>query len=1494
MKRLTKLSAVGVLLISVLFVYKMYVFADTNYAFSETYDNYIVSEHSWAAGPAGVKPEIVTENGNSYLKYASNGKTHGAYENIDEIDCTDAKIEIEVDLKFAPAGTEGNSQFTIGSSAPKFSSNNIDYGYTTAEPVSEGHIIAFQYAEGKSFTVNKTAVSNDFIGDWMHMKATVDFGARNIDIILTNDRGKKAEINDLDFYSENAINTIGSYYVRAAKTNGTVSVDNLTITNNLWEEEEMPVSICLSDDDSAALEALTDGHAYTVNSVTAKYADGSEVETTDFSMSVSDTKTATVSGKTITANKAGTVVVKFSFMGRVVEKVLEIKSFKPKIKLDKVAFMTNTGEKTKINVTADDNTDLITFRSDNDKVAAVDSDGNVTAVGKGDAVITITAVNSDTDDKCEEICRVSVDYNGQNPIIPPAWGLFMADGEVYEFDGVAYMYGSRDYPYGYDPDGKQGWCSPDYHVLYSTDLINWTDAGEVLSIDNIPGYSSDSGYRLWAPDVFKGQNGKYYLLSCTEWDIRKFYISESDSPTGPFINTKRIEVEGSGSGITAIDPGVLIDDDGTVYLASSNKDIYILNPEKGYAEASSRMTIPLLDSFNDTLTYVEGPSLRKRGDTYYYIFIASPKAGESTPMYMEYLYTKNIKDIDSWVYGGTIVTSYGFLDRANIHGSIFDFNGEWYVSYHRLAPGFSSYTRTECLDKVDFNEDGTIVEVKRTSSGIKGAFKIGERIQAASAVEFSGGMGDNRLTARVEKYNNYEYNITGYSYAYFDRAKQYIGYRYVDLADGADYVTASVKTTGNGAKLAVKNSPDGPVMAEISVSDTKGEWKEITESISNKLTGEQEVYFELISTPESGNVCLDWFVFSNETGEDNGYKITGSVTDGKLNVTIIDTVNDKDITAYIAEYDSNGSLVKVTLNNEARGGTEIKNHVLDMKTSVVKGFLWENIGNNMRPVTSDTLKIDVKTEEMPTIDPDPTPTVTDDPDETYMTDVVIKFTDEEGNEVKPNVTAEYSKKFRKGEIYTVPAEYQKNILIKPNGGGGMYTYYTLNKSTSELTAELEPGTTVLTLRFNGVLYDYYEDFEDYTLDLYKWHKQSDNENNPTVETDNSKYIKYATGNSTTGAYTTFEEIDTTTQKVHITADVKFTKPTGAQSNGSIGNSQFAISNTSPSFSGNNITWGIIENSSGHIIVLEYKGGKTLTINGKNLSTDFIGGWMHIEADVNFSDKSANITVTNDDGLTASFDDAKIYSSVYDDNIGSYYMRSAGAGGTVSADNISVNLTGYAGEPVPDIESVLNYKSVYAFGDSIVYGHNAPDKSFMRLIANDYAMDLNMMAKNGATIVAESGNDIISQVKKAPVTEPDFIVFDGYTNDAYEGILENMGTPQGSGATTFNNKTFCGAFEEIIYTMKQKWPNAKLVFVTIHKSAARDWDIQCALREAAIAICEEWGVEVVDVFTDATLDTRDENQMSKYIIGGNGSHPNEAGCREFYIPLVTEKLISLCE
>ena len=52
-----------------------------------------------------------------------------------------------------------------------------------------------------------------------------------------------------------------------------------------------------------------------------------------------------------------------------------------------------------------------------------------------------------------------------NPIVPP--GMYIADPEVRQMpDGRVNLYGSRD-----EPDNA--WCSHSYHVLSTSDLVDW-------------------------------------------------------------------------------------------------------------------------------------------------------------------------------------------------------------------------------------------------------------------------------------------------------------------------------------------------------------------------------------------------------------------------------------------------------------------------------------------------------------------------------------------------------------------------------------------------------------------------------------------------------------------------------------------------------------------------------------------------------------------------------------------------------------------------------------------------------------------------------------------------------------------------------------------------------------------------------------------------------------------------------------------------------------
>ncbi len=512
--------------------------------------------------------------------------------------------------------------------------------------------------------------------------------------------------------------------------------------------------------------------------------------------------------------------------------------------------------------------------------------------------------------------------------------------------------------------------------------------------------------------------------------------------------------------------------------------------------------------------------------------------------------------------------------------------------------------------------------------------------------------------------------------------------------------------------------------------------------------------------------------------------------------------------------------------------------------------------------------------------------------------VTIKYVDEEKNTIKDSIVL--SEAYEDGSEYSLPDTYKQNFAVKT--AEGKYNRYVFNEGTSDIPEYYSEEMTVTLVFNNDMQYDFYEDFENYTLNTSNWHEQDSSVPDPTIESDHTKYINHITGDTTTAGYMTFDEIDTTGKTVHISADVKFTEPSGSKK----GNSQITICNTSPTFSSNNITWGIIESSAGHLVALEYNGGTTFKVNGVTADTAFIGDWVHMEADVDFGSKATSVTLSNASGKTATYE-STTFSKTFDMNIGAFYLRSAGATASTSIDNIAIQITGEAGEIVPDVESVLNFKSVYAFGDSIVYGHNSPATSFMRLIANDYAMDLNMMAKNGATIMTGS-NRILTQINNAPAQAPDFVVFEGYTNDAYgsadtdsfnssgsnRDVTQCYGEITAEGTTTFDNSTFCGAFEETVYAIKQKWPESQVVFVTIHKSGGRDFEIQTKLRDLSIEMCKKWDVEVVDMYSyeneaGKTLDTRNADEMSAYIIGGKGSHPNEKCCREFYIPAVVEVL-----
>lgn len=527
------------------------------------------------------------------------------------------------------------------------------------------------------------------------------------------------------------------------------------------------------------------------------------------------------------------------------------------LKLDRIALMLDTGESTRLEA-YDPETGRqakVIWQTDDPAVAGVEADGTLTAMSSGQT--RVRASHAAT--HATASCRVSVDVLMQNPALPPSWELYIPDPEPKVYDGKVYVYGSLDVDNGILPTGVS-WCSDRYHVIYSGDMIHWNDAGVSFRLDWIPdAYKTPETTRLWAPDVLKHPvNGKYYLYSCfNQKEGGNIMVSVSDRPEGPFLDPVPLMIDGRVP-IDKIDPGVMVDDDGRAYVTWPFQ-MGQLDPDN-YARVLGHTVVDVSRWMPADNPPFEGPSLRKRGAVYYYIYIQNDGPKELpdgtrhwSPTRMAYMTAK--EPLGPYEYRGLIISTTGYPNVVNVHGSLVEFGGEWYVFYH-LPVIDKRLTRVMCMDRINFRPDGSIAEVLPTSSGIRGAFRAGDRIQASSAVIYPAG---ERTPAFVSRKGDYAKLI-------FSSKGSYAGYRYVDLS-GLDTgsVTLDVNTVAGGGMMELRiNDPEGKLMAAVPLPDTGGEWRRVTGEFADPEPGRHTLYIRLGRQPENGAVEFSWFSLAAE------------------------------------------------------------------------------------------------------------------------------------------------------------------------------------------------------------------------------------------------------------------------------------------------------------------------------------------------------------------------------------------------------------------------------------------------------------------------------------------------------------------------------------------------------------------------------------------------------------------------------------------------------
>ncbi len=287
-------------------------------------------------------------------------------------------------------------------------------------------------------------------------------------------------------------------------------------------------------------------------------------------------------------------------------------------------------------------------------------------------------------------------------------------------DPAALVTGDRIYVYvGEDMAVPGGWFTMPHWVAYSSDdMLNWVCHGPVLAASD---FHNSNPNGAWAAQVVE-RDGRYYFYVTLD-DVRngehKIDVATGDSPLGPFVPARAADEPLITDSMTPdshrpnadIDPTVLVDDDGTAWIAWGNGDCYIAKLKDNMIELDGDVRHLGLRN------YSEGPWLFKRDGIYYNVYAADAPGVQ--PEQLAYSIAADITG--PWTYGGLITgpARHGFT----IHPSVIEFKGEWYLFFHDGCypldgtPG-GDCRRHVCVEKLRFNPDGTIEPVTLTHEGI--------------------------------------------------------------------------------------------------------------------------------------------------------------------------------------------------------------------------------------------------------------------------------------------------------------------------------------------------------------------------------------------------------------------------------------------------------------------------------------------------------------------------------------------------------------------------------------------------------------------------------------------------------------------------------------------------------------------------------------------------------------------------------------------------------
>ncbi len=299
---------------------------------------------------------------------------------------------------------------------------------------------------------------------------------------------------------------------------------------------------------------------------------------------------------------------------------------------------------------------------------------------------------------------------GTFPNNPVLTGYYADPDVLYaEKTGKYYLYPTSD--------GFKSWSGYYFKTFSSDNLKEWKDEGIILDLKKDVSWADRNA---WAPCIIeqkdkKGNYKYYYYFTAAQ----KIGVAVADDPTGPFVDSGQALIASKPEGVKGgqeIDPDVFQDPvSGKSYLYWGNGYMAVAELNKDMVSIKKN-TVKVM---TPDKTFREGAYVFYRKGLYYFLWSEDDTRSENyrvrygtstSPTGPIQIPANNLvlaKDPSKGIYGTG-------------HNSVLQIPGtdEWYIVYHRFnrpdgikMGGAAGFHREVCIDRMEFNEDGSIKQV---------------------------------------------------------------------------------------------------------------------------------------------------------------------------------------------------------------------------------------------------------------------------------------------------------------------------------------------------------------------------------------------------------------------------------------------------------------------------------------------------------------------------------------------------------------------------------------------------------------------------------------------------------------------------------------------------------------------------------------------------------------------------------------------------------------